>query len=59
MQQKNGAKIAIIGGGTVGSFFAHFALTHARQLGIHVSVTIFEKKYYAQKGAYLTPRFFE
>lgn len=52
MQLKNGAKIAVIGGGPAGSFFfAHFALTYARQLGIEVSVTIFEKKDFARKGA--------
>ncbi|MBI2557423.1 MAG: NAD(P)/FAD-dependent oxidoreductase [Planctomycetes bacterium] len=51
MHLKNGAKIAIIGGGPAGSFFAHFALMHAKRLGIKVSVTIFEKKCFDKKGA--------
>ena len=51
MHLKNGAKIAIIGGGPAGSFFAHFSLMHAKQLGINVSVTIFEKKCFDKKGA--------
>ena len=50
MHLKNGAKIAIIGGGPAGSFFAHFALMHAKQLGIKVSVTIFEKNASTRKA---------
>ena len=48
---KDNSNIAIIGGGPAGSFFAHFALNYARQLGIKISVTIFEKKDFAKKGA--------
>ncbi len=51
MYLRNGAKIAIIGGGPAGSFFAHFALLYAKQLGIKISVTIFEKRIFAKKGA--------
>ncbi len=51
MYLKNGANIAIIGGGPAGSFFAHFALLYAKQRGIEVSVTIFEKKDFSRKGA--------
>ncbi|HHT9139029.1 MAG TPA: NAD(P)/FAD-dependent oxidoreductase [Candidatus Wunengus sp. YC60] len=51
MHLKNGAKIAVIGGGPAGSFFAHLALTYAKQSGIKVSVTIFEKKHFDKKGA--------
>ena len=35
---KNGSKIAIIGGGPGGSFFAHFASRYAKEAGIDVSV---------------------
>lgn len=51
MRLRNGIKIAIIGGGPAGSFFAHFAFVYAKQRGIEISVTIFEKKDFAQKGA--------
>lgn len=51
MYLKDGARIAIIGGGPAGSFFTHFALLYAKQSGIKVSVTIFEKKKFARKGS--------
>jgi len=41
---KNGAHIAIVGGGPSGCFFANFANGLARQLGMDISVTIFEWK---------------
>ncbi|MDR4496512.1 MAG: hypothetical protein MRK02_01070 [Candidatus Scalindua sp.] len=47
---KNDSKIAIIGGGPAGSFFAHFAFRYATEAGIHVSITIFDKKSFCQKG---------
>ncbi len=40
----DGSRIAIIGGGPAGSFFANFALRIAREKGIKVSVTIFDGK---------------
>lgn len=40
----NGAKIAIIGGGPAGTFFAHFAHQFARETGIAVGITIFDGK---------------
>jgi len=51
MYLKNGSKIAIIGGGPAGSFFAHFALLHAKRKGIKVDVTIFEEKDFTKKGS--------
>lgn len=39
---RNGAQVAIIGGGPAGSFFANFALKLAREAGLDVTVTIFE-----------------
>ncbi len=39
---KDGSRIAVVGGGPAGSFFANFALRMARLKGINVNVTIFE-----------------
>ena len=47
---KEGSKIAIIGGGPAGSFFANFALRHAKELGMTISVTIFEGRDFSQRG---------
>ena len=47
---KDGSKIAIIGGGPAGSFFAYFALKNAKQKGIKIDITIFEGKNFCQKG---------
>ncbi len=47
---KDGSKIAIVGGGPAGSFFAYFALKNAKQKGIKVDITIFEGKSFCQKG---------
>jgi len=47
---KNGSKIAIIGGGPGGSFFAHFASRYAKEAGIDVSIKIYDKKSFCQKG---------
>ena len=47
---KDGSKIAIIGGGPAGCFFAHFASKIAVERGIKVDITIFEGKDFCQKG---------
>ncbi|MCP5004745.1 MAG: hypothetical protein GY941_12520 [Planctomycetes bacterium] len=47
---KDGSRIAIIGGGPAGSFFAHFASRYAREADIDVSITIFDKKSFCRKG---------
>ncbi|MDR4507579.1 MAG: hypothetical protein MRJ65_04965 [Candidatus Brocadiaceae bacterium] len=47
---KNGSRIAIIGGGPAGSFFAHFASRYAKEKGIDVSLTIFDRKKFCLKG---------
>ena len=47
---KNGSRIAIIGGGPAGSFFAHFASKYAKEMGIDVSIKIFDKKDFCQSG---------
>lgn len=46
----DGSRIAIIGGGPAGSFFAHFARKYSRIKGIDVSVTIFDGKDFLQRG---------
>ncbi|MHC4182007.1 MAG: NAD(P)/FAD-dependent oxidoreductase [Planctomycetota bacterium] len=47
---ENGSKIAIIGGGPAGSFFAHFASRYAAEMGIDVSIKIFDRKSFCQRG---------
>lgn len=47
---KDGSKIAIIGGGPAGSFFAHFAQKWAAEKGIEVSITVFDGKDFLQRG---------
>ncbi|GJQ58343.1 MAG: hypothetical protein D8M57_05900 [Candidatus Scalindua sp. AMX11] len=47
---KNGSKIAIIGGGPAGTFFAHFASRYAKEIGINVSINIYEKKNFCVVG---------
>ncbi|GJQ58342.1 MAG: hypothetical protein D8M57_05895 [Candidatus Scalindua sp. AMX11] len=44
------SKIAIIGGGPSGSFFAHFASRIARERGLQADITIIEGKDFCQKG---------
>ncbi|MGR3309201.1 MAG: NAD(P)/FAD-dependent oxidoreductase [Candidatus Brocadiales bacterium] len=47
---KDGSKIAIIGGGPAGSFFAHFASRFAKKKGLNISITIFDKKSFIKSG---------
>ncbi|MBT3881166.1 MAG: hypothetical protein HON76_00585 [Candidatus Scalindua sp.] len=47
---KNGSKIAIIGGGPGGSFFAHFASRYAKEAGIDISIKIYDRKSFCQRG---------
>jgi flavin-dependent dehydrogenase len=46
----NGSRIAIIGGGPAGTFFAHFALELARQRGLDVTITILDGKNFLRQG---------
>jgi flavin-dependent dehydrogenase len=46
----NGSHIAIIGGGPAGTFFAHFALSLARQKGLDVTITILDGKNFMRRG---------
>ncbi len=47
---KDGSRIAIIGGGPAGAFFAHFAQKYAEETGINTTVTIFDGKDFLRKG---------
>ncbi|MCP2520105.1 hypothetical protein NLC26_01010 [Candidatus Aminicenantes bacterium AC-708-M15] len=47
---KNNSKVAIIGGGPAGSFFAHFVRKFAEKRGIEISVTIFDGKDFLHPG---------
>jgi flavin-dependent dehydrogenase len=46
----DGSRIAIIGGGPAGTFFAHFCLKLARQKGLEVTVTILDGKNFLRQG---------
>ncbi len=50
MLLKNGSRIAIIGGGPAGSFFAHFASRYAKEAGIDLSIKIYDRKSFCQRG---------
>jgi len=47
---ENGSRIAVIGGGPAGSFFAHFIQKYSNQKGIDISLTIFDGKDFIQRG---------
>jgi flavin-dependent dehydrogenase len=44
------AKIAVVGGGPAGSFFAHFILTRGRRAGIRPEVIIYDRKSFLDLG---------
>jgi flavin-dependent dehydrogenase len=46
----NGSRIAIVGGGPAGTFFAHFALKLAREKGLEIEVTILDGKDFMRQG---------
>ncbi len=46
----NNSKIAIIGGGPAGCFFANDAIRQAKRLGINIQITIFNSKDFSQRG---------
>ena len=47
---KTGSKIAIVGGGPAGSFFALYLLKYAREKGIHPEITIYEPRNFSKPG---------
>ncbi len=50
LRLKNNSKIAIIGGGPAGSFFANDAIQYAKKLGINIQITIYNSKDFSQRG---------
>ena len=50
LRLKNNSKIAIIGGGPAGSFFANDAIQQAKKHGINIQITIFNSKDFSQRG---------
>ena len=50
LQLKSGSRIAVIGGGPAGSFFAFFAQKLAREQGVDVQITIYDGKDFLQTG---------
>jgi len=46
----NGSRVAIIGGGPAGAFFAHFIQKYARERNITIKTVIFDGKDFLQKG---------
>lgn len=47
---EDGSKIAVIGAGPAGAFFADFAMHRARETGLNLSITIFDGKDFTQSG---------
>lgn len=47
---KNGANIAVIGGGPSGSFFSYFAIDYARKHNLDISIDIIEAKEFGCAG---------
>ncbi len=50
LRLRDGSKIAIIGGGPAGSFFANDAIQYAKKLGLNIQITIFNSKNFSQRG---------
>ena len=50
IELRDGSKIAVVGGGPAGSFFAYFALQYAHLLGIQVDIDVFESKDFNSAG---------
>lgn len=50
LKLKKDAKIAIIGGGPAGSFFAHFILTKGPRAGVRPEVVIYDRKSFLDFG---------
>lgn len=47
---ESGSRIAIVGGGPAGSFFALYLTHYARQNGINLDITIYEKRNFDELG---------
>ena len=51
LRLKNNSKIAIIGGGPAGCFFANDAIQQAKKLGINIQITIFNEQGFQSEGS--------
>ena len=47
---ENGSRVAVIGGGPAGSFFAYFLLRIARLVDVNLQVDIFEPRHFTHSG---------
>ncbi len=47
---ENGSRVAVVGGGPSGSFFALYLLKYAKERGIHPEITIYEPRNFAKLG---------
>lgn len=47
---RDGSRIAVVGGGPAGSFFAFFALEQAAKMGLNIEIDIYEIKNFAETG---------
>lgn len=50
LQLADGSRVAVIGGGPAGSFFAYFLLRLANAIDLRLEVDIFEPRHFAQGG---------
>jgi len=50
LRLREGSRIAVVGGGPSGAFFAHFAGKLARQMGIGVEIVVFDGKSFSRRG---------
>ena len=50
LQLDDGSRIAVMGGGPAGSFFAYFLLDMAQRVGTQLQVDIYEPRNFCQKG---------
>jgi flavin-dependent dehydrogenase len=50
LRLRDGSRIAVIGGGPAGAFFAHFAGRLAETQGLDVAITIFDGKNFLERG---------
>ena len=50
LRLRDNSKIAIIGGGPAGSFFANDAIRYAKKLGLNIQITIFDGKDFNRRG---------
>jgi len=50
MQLRDGARVAVIGGGPAGSFFSYFLLDMAARAGVQINLEIYEPRDFQKAG---------